>query len=142
MHSLLIKNLALAALLLIASGAGGRADAADFKGPSLQNWGQNWEQDAKGQVSEDTQGRDSVFSGAVALYQRFVSPAAGQGRCPMYPSCSAYSRQSFAEKGFFWGLAMTCDRLMRCGRDETRLAPEIWVDGRKLAVDPFEANQF
>jgi hypothetical protein len=60
----------------------------------------------------------------------------------MYPSCSAYSRNSFAEEGFFWGFVMTCDRLMRCGRDETRLAPKVWVDGRELTVDPLEANQF
>ncbi|MDI6797905.1 MAG: membrane protein insertion efficiency factor YidD [Desulfatibacillaceae bacterium] len=136
MTSSIIKNLVMAALLLIALDTGGTAEvlAADFRGP--------WGQDVKRQASMEPEGRDSVFSGAVAWYQRVVSPAAGQGRCPMYPSCSAYSRKGFAEKGFFWGFVMTCDRLMRCGRDETRLAPKVWVDGRELTVDPLEANQF
>jgi len=130
----IIANLIAAALLLVAFGAGGKADAADFREP--------WGQQINRQAAMEPEGRDSVFSGAVAWYQRFVSPAAGQGRCPMYPSCSAYSRKSFAEKGFFWGFVMTCDRLMRCGRDETRLAPKIWVEGRQLTHDPLEANEF
>ncbi len=71
------------------------------------------------------------------LYQRFVSKADGQ-RCPMYPSCSHYARQAFSRNGFWKGWMLTCDRLLRCGRDETRLTEQ-----RHGGVyDPLEANTF
>jgi uncharacterized protein len=62
--------------------------------------------------------------------------------CPMYPSCSSYSMQSFEKHGFFVGWAMTCDRLMRCGRDELRLSPEVTIDGQWKCYDPVERNDF
>lgn len=36
---------------------------------------------------------------------------------------------------------MTCDRLMRCGRDETELSPRIMVDGELKYYDPVQANE-
>jgi hypothetical protein len=38
------------------------------------------------------------------------------------------------------GWAMTMDRLQRCGRSETRLAPKVFVDGQWKFYDPLEAN--
>ena len=35
---------------------------------------------------------------------------------------------------------MTFDRLMRCGRDELYLSPEIIVDGKPKCYDPVKDN--
>lgn len=58
----------------------------------------------------------------------------------MQPSCSAYSKEAFQAHGFFLGWIMTCDRLMRCGRDETRLSPGITTSEGRLTLDPLIAN--
>jgi len=60
----------------------------------------------------------------------------------MYPSCSQYSLQSFEKHGILIGWIMTCDRLMRCGRDETNLSQDIFVDGKLKSYDPVEKNDF
>jgi len=73
--------------------------------------------------------------------QQFISRADGL-RCPMYPTCSHYARQAFAEKGALMGWVLTFDRLLRCGRDENRLAPPINVHGVRYAYDPLESNTF
>ncbi len=64
------------------------------------------------------------------------------GECPMYPSDSEYSLQSIKKHGMLAGLVMSMDRLMRCGRDETRLSPEVFVNGRWKTYDPVEKNDF
>jgi hypothetical protein len=78
---------------------------------------------------------------ALDFYQSFLSRADGQ-RCPMAPSCSQYAKQAFHKYGFIKGWVLTCDRLLRCGRDEIRLAPAIRVNGVIQAFDPLEANTF
>jgi len=60
----------------------------------------------------------------------------------MYPSCSQYSLQAFEKHGFLIGWMMTCDRLVRCGRDETNLSQEIFVNGKLKFYDPVEKNDF
>lgn len=62
------------------------------------------------------------------------------GDCPMHPSCSAYAREAVARYGFFRGWMMAMDRLMRCGRDETRSAPRIRINGVWKYDDPVEDN--
>jgi putative component of membrane protein insertase Oxa1/YidC/SpoIIIJ protein YidD len=66
--------------------------------------------------------------------------AGRRGDCPMWPSCSEYSRQAVARHGFAVGWVMTMDRLMRCGRDGLRWAPRVVVDGRVKYLDPLSAN--
>jgi len=44
--------------------------------------------------------------------------AVRQGECPMYPSCSEYSKQAFEKYGVFLGAMIASDRVMRCGREE------------------------
>jgi len=68
--------------------------------------------------------------------------AVKRAECPMYPSCSNYSKQCFEKHGLFIGWMMTCDRLMRCGRDELRLSPWIFVDGKLKCYDPVNDNDF
>jgi len=82
---------------------------------------------------------ESLFISPITFYQRFISPAVGN-RCQMIPSCSAYSKESFNAHGFFLGWIMTCDRLMRCGRDETRLSPEILSPDGRLTLDTLSEN--
>jgi len=46
----------------------------------------------------------------------------------MYPGCSSYSAASINEHGMLLGALMTCDRLIRCGRDQHRYE-RIWIEG-------------
>jgi len=58
----------------------------------------------------------------------------------MHPSCSSYSKEAFEKHGFFLGGMIASDRIMRCGRDELRLAPRIYVNDRIKFYDPLEYN--
>jgi putative component of membrane protein insertase Oxa1/YidC/SpoIIIJ protein YidD len=82
-----------------------------------------------------------VWSSPLGRMQKFISRADGD-RCPMYPTCSRYAAQSIARHGVLAGWVLTCDRLLRCGRDETRQAPPIRVHGVRYAYDPLDANTF
>ncbi len=77
----------------------------------------------------------------VELHRKYISPIDGKN-CPMYPTCSRYSLQCFEKHGLFVGWVMTCDRLLRCGRDELRLSPEIVVNDELRCYDPLENNDF
>ena len=66
--------------------------------------------------------------------------AVRRGQCPMYPSCSQYSKQAISKHGPILGWFMTTDRLMRCGRDEMKLSPRVFVNGKLLYHDPIEVN--
>lgn len=75
----------------------------------------------------------------LAALQHFVSRADGP-RCPMVPSCSQYASQAFKQHNIFVGWMLTCDRLLRCGRDETRLAPSLRTPDGPRAQDPLSTN--
>ena len=60
----------------------------------------------------------------------------------MYPSCSHYSGQAFEKHGFIKGWVMTTDRLLRCGRDEKRIAEAVVIDRQAYVYDPLERNDF
>ena len=77
----------------------------------------------------------------IGLFRKFISRADGD-RCPMYPTCSHYAAQAFAQKGVLMGWVLTCDRLLRCGRDETRLARKVNIKGTVYTYDPLTANTF
>ena len=64
------------------------------------------------------------------------------GECPMHPSDSEYSLESFNKHGWVLGWIMTMDRLLRCGRDETRRSPPVRVDGKWKVHDPLANNDF
>jgi len=90
--------------------------------------------------SEDGPGQaSSLFAFPITFYQKIISPAVGN-RCRMSPSCSAYSKEAFQTHGFFLGWIMTCDRLMRCGRNETDLSPQIRAPEGSLTLDPLSQN--
>ena len=75
----------------------------------------------------------------IKLYQKYISPVDGQ-RCSMYPSCSEYGRQAFQKYGFLTGWIITCDRLLRCGRNELTTSPPIVKNGNRYCDDPLKEN--
>jgi hypothetical protein len=77
----------------------------------------------------------------LGFYQEYISPLDGN-RCPMQPSCSAYAGEALEKHGLFMGWIMACDRLVRCGRDETKRSPVIILDSREYIYDPVDANDF
>jgi uncharacterized protein len=83
----------------------------------------------------------SVSLYPVRLYQKYLSPALG-GQCPMYPSCSRYCVEAVNRHGAVMGWIMTCDRLMRCGRDEVKTSPVVWTQDGKRCHDPVSENDF
>ncbi|PIP38104.1 MAG: hypothetical protein COX19_14535 [Desulfobacterales bacterium CG23_combo_of_CG06-09_8_20_14_all_51_8] len=86
----------------------------------------------------------SPLSAAIRFYQGPLDhlTAVRTGSCPMHPNCSEFALAAMEKHGFVMGWIMTCDRLMRCGGDETRLSPEVWVDGGFKYVDTLEQNDF
>jgi hypothetical protein len=95
-------------------------------------------------ASEDApggKGSPNPFLGLLSLYQRHISPIDGN-RCPSMPSCSSYSVQAIKKHGFFIGWMMTVDRLIREGREEARISPLVFSEGKWKIYDPVEANDF
>ncbi len=82
----------------------------------------------------------SEISSPYLFFWSLVSAADGD-RCQMSPSCSAYSAESIKKYGFIEGYLMTCDRLLRCGRDEVRLSPRIKIQDDFLCLDPPHENK-
>ena len=83
----------------------------------------------------------ATLSSPLTLFQRVISRADGD-RCPMAPSCSHYAATAFKHHHPVTAWILTCDRLLRCGHDEVRLAPKVWIDGQPRAFDPVAANTF
>ena len=75
----------------------------------------------------------------VCFFRRYVSSVDGD-RCPMYPSCSTYAMEAFKKRGLLKGWIMTCDRLLRCGGDETKYVPLVRINGKTLFYDPVSNN--
>ncbi len=75
----------------------------------------------------------------VSFFRRYVSSVDGD-RCPMYPSCSTYAMEAFKKCGLLKGWIMTCDRLLRCGGDETKYVPLVRINGKALFCDPVSNN--
>ncbi len=74
------------------------------------------------------------------FFSKYVSPVDGD-RCPMYPTCAAYSRQALRKHGFAGGVLLTVDRLIH-ESDEMRRAPQIMIDGRFRFLDTISNNDF
>lgn len=77
----------------------------------------------------------------IFFYRKYISKVIGSS-CPMYPSCSAYSVEAFKKHDSATGWIMTCDRLMRCGRNETKLSSQVWINSEKRCYDPVSNNDF
>ena len=97
-----------------------------------------------GGVEKEMHKSATLYSSVLEIYSGPLNhlSAVRRGKCPMYPSCSEYSKQAIHKHGFVVGWMMTMDRLMRCGRDEIKRAPKIFVNGEWLYYDPVEKNDF
>ncbi len=80
---------------------------------------------------------DNLF---IRFYQEHISVVDGN-RCPMYPSCSAYAAGALKKHGPVLGWIMACDRLVRCGRDESQVSM-VQLGKHQLIYDPVSANDF
>ena len=109
--------------------------------PVIAQEQQPLEPDRAGNMDGTKTGATGIMSATIELFKAHISPIDGD-RCPMYPSCSEYSRESFGRHGFFMGWIMTCDRLVRCGRNERTTAPRIVVGGVPRYYDSVEDNDF
>jgi putative component of membrane protein insertase Oxa1/YidC/SpoIIIJ protein YidD len=89
--------------------------------------------------AEEKQG--GVLLYPIRFFQDYISRADGD-RCPMHPTCSQYCSEAFKKHGALLGWIMCSDRLIRCGRDETRLSDPVWIDGVKHSFDPLSHNDF
>jgi len=70
----------------------------------------------------------------------YISSVDGD-RCPMHPTCSAYSLQAIKKHGFPIGFMMTADRLIHEG-SEMDYAPLVRVGDRYKFYDPVSNNDF
>jgi putative component of membrane protein insertase Oxa1/YidC/SpoIIIJ protein YidD len=93
------------------------------------------------QNPSDPKAEGSSWTVSIQWFQKTLSRADGS-RCPMYPSCSHYSRQAFEHYNPLTAWMLTADRLLRCGRDETRLSKPVVVNNRIKSKDTLADNTF
>lgn len=72
----------------------------------------------------------------IKFYQNYISDIRGH-ECPMYPSCSNFGIKTFTDKGFFSAMALTSDRLMRCGHDHNLYSLTLRNSGFKFIDYPY-----
>jgi hypothetical protein len=82
----------------------------------------------------------SLFRLPLIFFQSVISPVDGD-RCPSYPTCSAYSIETYERHGTLLGTLMTVDRLLH-EPSEAEFAPTITVHGAVRIYDPVWANEF
>lgn len=92
-------------------------------------------------ASNDQRDAGEALLFPVRMFQQHVSGADGD-RCPMAPSCSSYCIHAFKRHGPLIGFVMTCDRLLRCGRDEVRYTPSMVKGDAVYSYDPVDNNDF
>jgi putative component of membrane protein insertase Oxa1/YidC/SpoIIIJ protein YidD/tetratricopeptide (TPR) repeat protein len=78
-------------------------------------------------------GKGSAATDYISVYQKYMSPVK-HTHCRMYPSCSTFGKLVFSVHSFPVAMALTADRLTRCGHD-TWLYPSAGVGGHFLPVD-------
>jgi putative component of membrane protein insertase Oxa1/YidC/SpoIIIJ protein YidD len=92
-------------------------------------------------VNNSTPKTSAAWSTPLKIFQMTISKADGH-RCPMYPSCSHYSSQAFDRHNPVMAWILTADRLLRCGRDETRLSKPVLIQGKIRIKDTLADNTF
>jgi len=70
------------------------------------------------------------------FYQKYISGIRPVS-CPMYPSCSYYGIDVLKEKGFFQGMSLISDRLIRDGHDAVHYDITLTEKGFKILDLPF-----
>ena len=71
----------------------------------------------------------------INLYQKWISPVNGTNNCPMYPSCSQYTKLAFQALPWHSAYFKSCERILRCGH-ELHLYKIIRIEGAYRWYDP------
>jgi len=71
---------------------------------------------------------DVMTSWLLTFYKNIISPLQGKRICNFSPTCSQFSRQAINEYGFFPGLLMTSDRLLRCNPSALQYLNSYYFD--------------
>jgi putative component of membrane protein insertase Oxa1/YidC/SpoIIIJ protein YidD len=77
----------------------------------------------------------SVGTCLIRFHQEVISPADGP-RSHYFPSSSQYTLEAIQKYGFFSGVTMGCDRLMRENSDPWVYRTTIGKDGKRIKSDP------
>ncbi|MBA2727061.1 MAG: membrane protein insertion efficiency factor YidD [Parachlamydiaceae bacterium] len=77
----------------------------------------------------------SVAEILIGFHQKVISPADGP-RSHFLPSSSQYTLDAMRKYGFFKGVAMGCDRLMRENNEEWVYQTGYNCAGQKMKLDP------
>ncbi|MGE4520775.1 MAG: membrane protein insertion efficiency factor YidD [Desulfobacteraceae bacterium] len=80
----------------------------------------------------------SYPSEIIGIYQNSLESLnfVRKGRCQMHPNCSSFGRQAFEKHSFFKAYYLTCERLVRCGRDSGEKLKIIQTDSGLKFNDP------
>lgn len=78
---------------------------------------------------------------AYTFFKSLISSTDGK-RCSHVPSCARYAKEAVAKHGPVKGFVLGCDRLIRCGGDDTKRLPQVVVGGKRYTWDPVSANDF
>lgn len=75
----------------------------------------------------------------IVFFQNYLSPVDGP-KCPHYPTCSQFARESVGRHGAFWGTIMSANRLTReyPGMFESGHYKLVWKGAMLRAYDPPE----
>ncbi|PID73698.1 MAG: hypothetical protein CSB33_01985 [Desulfobacterales bacterium] len=119
----------MAVMLIIMAGLAGCAGISASDGPK---------RDPAGKAASDKLASAGPVGLLTALYQGPLNhlEAVRHGSCPMHPTCSQYAVEVLKSHNELTAWFLICDRLMRCGRDEIRLAPVIQMPDGLRALDP------
>lgn len=55
-----------------------------------------------------------ILCAVIKLYQKFISPLLGAGKCRFYPTCSVYAMESIQKYGALKGGFLAVKRILRC----------------------------
>ncbi|WP_300672379.1 membrane protein insertion efficiency factor YidD [Desulfoluna sp.] len=90
-----------------------------------------------GGVGAETSDNPLLFS----LFKSLISTTDSK-RCSHVPSCARYAKDAVTKHGPVKGLVLSCDRLIRCGGNDTERLPQVVVGGERYAWDPVSSNDF
>ena len=72
------------------------------------------------------------------VYQKLISPQISAA-CPYENSCSEHSKKMIREQGFFKGIILTTDRLMRCNEVSAKDIHHLDIDyDKNKFIDRYE----
>lgn len=80
---------------------------------------------------------------AVGIYRGPLNHlgAVRTGSCPMHPSCSEYAEECLSRYNTPYAWMRICDRLIRCGRDETEISPKVITPHGLRTLDTVSGNE-